>query len=114
PPAAGGCEGVERPGGCGAAETVRVAAPGGAVRSVIGMSGREYRSRDGMYEMSASDARALVKAGGFKPTLGSPTRGGYPCPCGFHSIFRRCSDRKSTRLNSSHVKISYAVFCLKK
>src|SRR5690606_362521 len=27
-----------------------------------------------------------------------------------HSI----KDRKSTRLNSSHVKISYAVFCLKK
>src|SRR5215475_15565196 len=26
----------------------------------------------------------------------------------------RCRDRKSTRLNSSHVKISYAVFCLKK
>src|SRR5690606_39641968 len=29
--------------------------------------------------------------------------GGFPKP-----------DRKSTRLNSSHVKISYAVFCLKK
>src|SRR5690625_5781688 len=26
----------------------------------------------------------------------------------------RSSDRKSTRLNSSHVAISYAVFCLKK
>src|SRR5690625_6894179 len=26
----------------------------------------------------------------------------------------RFSDRKSTRLNSSHVAISYAVFCLKK
>src|SRR5690606_39810220 len=26
----------------------------------------------------------------------------------------REGDRKSTRLNSSHVKISYAVFCLKK
>src|SRR5690606_41459193 len=26
----------------------------------------------------------------------------------------RGRDRKSTRLNSSHVKISYAVFCLKK
>src|SRR5699024_12720037 len=25
-----------------------------------------------------------------------------------------CQDRKSTRLNSSHVSISYAVFCLKK
>src|SRR5690606_42020403 len=29
------------------------------------------------------------------------------------SYIRR-QDRKSTRLNSSHVKISYAVFCLKK
>src|SRR5690606_41132748 len=29
-------------------------------------------------------------------------------------ICRREIDRKSTRLNSSHVKISYAVFCLKK
>src|SRR6266498_5490154 len=30
-------------------------------------------------------------------------------------ILRRCrADRKSTRLNSSHVRISYAVFCLKK
>src|SRR6266496_5617728 len=27
---------------------------------------------------------------------------------------RRGPDRKSTRLNSSHVEISYAVFCLKK
>src|SRR5690606_41760843 len=27
---------------------------------------------------------------------------------------RVLEDRKSTRLNSSHVKISYAVFCLKK
>src|SRR6266498_5438701 len=26
----------------------------------------------------------------------------------------RAPDRKSTRLNSSHVRISYAVFCLKK
>src|SRR3712207_8707946 len=27
---------------------------------------------------------------------------------------RRVTDRKSTRLNSSHANISYAVFCLKK
>src|SRR5690606_41453582 len=37
----------------------------------------------------------------------------------FSQSFRRNNmipviDRKSTRLNSSHVKISYAVFCLKK
>src|SRR5699024_12501623 len=30
------------------------------------------------------------------------------------SIGMRHRDRKSTRLNSSHVSISYAVFCLKK
>src|SRR5690606_41396074 len=29
-------------------------------------------------------------------------------------VANRIPDRKSTRLNSSHVKISYAVFCLKK
>src|SRR5688572_32290667 len=30
------------------------------------------------------------------------------------AIHRRRGDRKSTRLNSSHSQISYAVFCLKK
>src|SRR6266496_1970900 len=29
-------------------------------------------------------------------------------------LYRQQGDRKSTRLNSSHVEISYAVFCLKK
>src|SRR2546426_9021677 len=30
------------------------------------------------------------------------------------SVFHTSGDRKSTRLNSSHLVISYAVFCLKK
>src|SRR3712207_8515725 len=29
-------------------------------------------------------------------------------------LYRTATDRKSTRLNSSHANISYAVFCLKK
>src|SRR5271157_6307070 len=33
------------------------------------------------------------------------------CP---HGPVETARDRKSTRLNSSHVRISYAVFCLKK
>src|SRR2546428_13760554 len=33
---------------------------------------------------------------------------------GPHRCCRRGGDRKSTRLNSSHDQISYAVFCLKK
>src|SRR5699024_11316322 len=37
--------------------------------------------------------------------------GGYS---GFPSDGLQLIDRKSTRLNSSHVSISYAVFCLKK
>src|SRR5699024_8210218 len=31
-----------------------------------------------------------------------------------YDLIRKRTDRKSTRLNSSHVSISYAVFCLKK
>src|SRR5690606_39782342 len=31
-----------------------------------------------------------------------------------NAVGKTVEDRKSTRLNSSHVKISYAVFCLKK
>src|SRR3989442_10563358 len=31
-----------------------------------------------------------------------------------HLVCVQVTDRKSTRLNSSHVRISYAVFCLKK
>src|SRR2546430_12013190 len=38
--------------------------------------------------------------------------GGGLCVIDFHELHVR--DRKSTRLNSSHSQISYAVFCLKK
>src|SRR3712207_8572961 len=40
---------------------------------------------------------------------------GYYAPAGTpRGIIRAIKDRKSTRLNSSHANISYAVFCLKK
>src|SRR5690554_5966618 len=48
---------------------------------------------------------------------------GIPCPKviqlyrlsePYRSVVHYHPDRKSTRLNSSHVRISYAVFCLKK
>src|SRR2546430_12215705 len=35
-------------------------------------------------------------------------------PAILDAITKRVEDRKSTRLNSSHSQISYAVFCLKK
>src|SRR2546430_3742042 len=37
-----------------------------------------------------------------------------PPPVGARDMPPRALDRKSTRLNSSHSQISYAVFCLKK
>src|SRR5207245_10431616 len=40
-----------------------------------------------------------------------PSDGGYPAFLSTGTVQR---DRKSTRLNSSHGSISYAVFCLKK
>src|SRR5690606_41970628 len=57
-----------------------------------------------------------------EPTLGlpvGPQRGGQPrrphlLPRRVQGVLHGGADRKSTRLNSSHVKISYAVFCLKK
>src|SRR5690606_41189568 len=38
----------------------------------------------------------------------------YGLVVGASGVGSLLGDRKSTRLNSSHVKISYAVFCLKK
>src|SRR5699024_12089698 len=41
----------------------------------------------------------------------TPGRSRHRAPHPHHAW---CPDRKSTRLNSSHVSISYAVYCLKK
>src|SRR3712207_8093155 len=69
-----------------------------------------FRSRRG-------DARAAVDPGDRRPLhharqggKGGDRRGRPPAP----ARDERESDRKSTRLNSSHANISYAVFCLKK
>src|SRR2546430_8796887 len=46
---------------------------------------------------------------GWRTAVAPPAGSGPPAP-----VNRGVSDRKSTRLNSSHSQISYAVFCLKK
>src|SRR5690554_7293234 len=56
---------------------------------------------------------------GVRAVLGRCRRGeqgGQAAPRHTAEAHRGCAqgDRKSTRLNSSHVRISYAVFCLKK
>src|SRR6266480_5836190 len=60
----------------------------------------------------------LFRARASRRSLGGPRGpGGRPRPLRpqrRRSTGRRPRDRKSTRLNSSHMSISYAVFCLKK
>src|SRR5439155_24861093 len=52
------------------------------------------------------------------PSSSSSTSAAFFFPIGIRTTsscsLNRATDRKSTRLNSSHVAISYAVFCLKK
>src|SRR6267378_5041708 len=55
-------------------------------------------SAAGVWPVSTSDRHL------YAPRRHQPLRGAERCD----------RDRKSTRLNSSHVEISYAVFCLKK
>src|SRR5690606_40601127 len=53
-------------------------------------------------------AGVLPRVGSLKPAQVSPSVSDQTLTC------VSLGDRKSTRLNSSHVKNSYAVFCLKK
>src|SRR5256885_11406738 len=67
-----------------------------------------------IYTLSLHDALPIYRRscdGGWPPRPRSPLRR----PGGATGRYaRRTGDRKSTRLNSSHLVISYAVFCLKK
>src|SRR5436305_12087846 len=63
--------------------------------------------RDWSSDVCSSDLRrvhGVPRAAGTSPSTRA-ARAAWP---------RAARDRKSTRLNSSHVRISYAVFCLKK
>src|SRR3712207_7642037 len=76
-----------------------------------------------LFRSQAQQRHELVEAGGHRELLGRDAVGAAPQePArqpGAHrgpvALERRLRlDRKSTRLNSSHANISYAVFCLKK
>src|SRR5207253_5123211 len=62
--------------------------------------------------MGASAGLTLLYTGGIGRSVGRKELAALIAACSSCSAVSR--DRKSTRLNSSHVAISYAVFCLKK
>src|SRR5437899_8057932 len=74
-----------------------------------------------IYTLSLHDAlpisfRSLRQTNGLPGELSAEVLGSSRCRCprGRHGPANLSLDRKSTRLNSSHLGISYAVFCLKK
>src|SRR5437773_6636233 len=62
-----------------------------------------------IYTLSLHDALPILHSASTNAVLPEPTGPPIPIRTG---VLR--GDRKSTRLNSSHITISYAVFCLKK
>src|SRR5437870_12930892 len=71
-----------------------------------------------LYTLSLHDALPISTIGVMKKPATPPMIHGNRgiaalAPCSFPAV-SGAIDRKSTRLNSSHVAISYAVFCLKK
>src|SRR5690606_40304682 len=73
-------------------------------------------ARVGNQEMLTAALRGLVERQSLAGVrLGDVIAGAVLKHSKDFNLVRECvlsSDRKSTRLNSSHVKISYAVFCL--
>src|SRR2546422_10018124 len=65
-----------------------------------------------IYTLSLHDALPISSRCGRAKRRSSPRRHEATVPAARKN--RRSRDRKSTRLNSSHGYISYAVFCLKK
>src|SRR3712207_7081375 len=69
-----------------------------------------------IYTLSLHDALPISPRGRGAPRRGrrAPRAAGCSSPRGHPRYPKDPGDRKSTRLNSSHANISYAVFCLKK
>src|SRR2546428_8023789 len=65
-----------------------------------------------IYTLSLHDALPICFGDAVGHRDQTPERLSAASPC--RTPRRRTTDRKSTRLNSSHDQISYAVFCLKK
>src|SRR5207245_11764556 len=61
----------------------------------------------------SSDLFAIIPQAAARPRRGPPASF-FLASSSSAAGRSRCRDRKSTRLNSSHGSISYAVFCLKK
>src|SRR2546428_12516716 len=106
----------------------------GAVRTAVGRKGGKLSSirPDDLAALVLKDLITRVKVDpaeiedvilgcvdqlgeqGFNIARNAALIAGLPVDVGGTTLDRMCGSRKSTRLNSSHDQISYAVFCLKK
>src|SRR5437660_4324845 len=72
------------------------------------------RATTGIYTLSLHDALPIYRTSRLPCRVIRPARCVSPESNCLGTMRDAARDRKSTRLNSSHVAISYAVFCLKK
>src|SRR3712207_7012084 len=74
-------------------------------RSTVGITGSSCKTstKDLLGQVLATAGSTVSPQGSFNNDIGLPL-----------TVLSADVDRKSTRLNSSHANISYAVFCLKK
>src|SRR3712207_7336855 len=68
----------------------------------------------GQPRMHGEMGQPAAMVGQYPPLVERPKLTQEGSRLGKRASRRRIEDRKSTRLNSSHANISYAVFCLKK
>src|SRR2546426_12706747 len=87
-------------------------APAGAEGPQAPESGRSGERRSAGHGRRCGNSRRRRTAGGHR-SRGDHRRRAAPQVLA-HGLPAQLADRKSTRLNSSHLVISYAVFCLKK
>src|SRR3712207_7896601 len=96
--------------------------PGGRVQRVVGTARAEASVLRAGVEVGSPGSPRRSSTAGLTPAPSAPTRrsssstgsSGPDRPAGVPRRRTSPRDRKSTRLNSSHANISYAVFCLKK
>src|SRR2546427_8309827 len=79
-----------------------------------------FQAEDGIRDLTVTGVQTCALPISFLPPgrIAPAPATAMPPPCASRLLgsarWHKPSDRKSTRLNSSHSQISYAVFCLKK
>src|SRR5690554_7538537 len=105
-----GAEELQRQSSTKALESMQSISPGVNIVQASGMPGEDFKVNIRGLGTVGESAPLYVIDG----VAGGDINSLNPSDIESLDVLKDAADRKSTRLNSSHVRISYAVFCLKK